>query len=66
MADQDDPQEVARLRHRLYIDALRARMPEAQFALLMEAIRLWAAHGGGTARLRFDTAEERELFTPEV
>ncbi|MEU3092237.1 hypothetical protein ACWCQ0_35470 [Streptomyces massasporeus] len=66
MADQDDPREVARLRYRLYVDALRARMPQAQFDLLMEAIRLWAAHGGGTARLSFDTAEERELFTPEV
>ncbi|MER6187735.1 hypothetical protein [Streptomyces sp. NPDC001652] len=65
MADQD-PQEVARLRYRLYVEALQARMPQAQFSLLMEAIRLWAAHGGGTARLRFDTEEEKELFTPEV
>ncbi|MFD3843539.1 hypothetical protein ACFWWC_46185 [Streptomyces sp. NPDC058642] len=66
MADQDDLQEVARLRYRLYVEALQARMPQAQFGLLMEAIQLWAANGGGTARLRFDTQEEKELFTPEV
>ncbi|WP_149830745.1 hypothetical protein [Streptomyces tailanensis] len=65
MADQDDPQEVARLRYRLYEEALRARMPRAQFDLLMEIIRLWAANGGGTARLSLD-GEEKELFTPEV
>ncbi|MGW1619953.1 hypothetical protein [Streptomyces sp. NPDC002172] len=66
MADQDDPQDVARLRYRLYVDTLRARMSQEQFDLLMEVIRLWAANGGGTARLRFDTEEERALFTLEV
>ncbi len=65
MADEDDPQELARLRYRLYLEALRARMPQAQFDLLMEVIRLWAANGGGTARLSLD-GEEKELFTPEV
>ncbi|MFD5848111.1 hypothetical protein [Streptomyces chartreusis] len=66
MADQDDPQEVARLRYRLYVETLRARMPQPQFDLLMQAIRLWAANGGGNARMRFDSKEEMKLFTPEV
>ncbi|WP_053764269.1 hypothetical protein [Streptomyces sp. AS58] len=66
MADQDDPQEVARLRYQLYVEALQARMPQAQFALLLQAIWLWAAHGGGTARLSFDSEAEKELFTLEV
>ncbi|MEU8757473.1 hypothetical protein AB0C88_44045 [Streptomyces chartreusis] len=66
MTDQDDPQEIRRQRFWLYVETLRARMPQAQFGLLIEATRLWAANGGGTARLRFEGKEERELFTPEV
>ncbi|MFE6776720.1 hypothetical protein [Streptomyces sp. NPDC057702] len=65
MAAQDDAREVAVLRYRLYVDTLQARMPPAQFDLLMEVLRLWAASGGGTVRLRFD-GEEKELFTSEV
>ncbi|MFI0941378.1 hypothetical protein [Streptomyces sp. NPDC021020] len=66
MADAEDPQQMVRLRYHLYVEALRARMPQAQFDLLMEVIRLWAEHGGGAARLHFTTEEERDLFTPEV
>ncbi|AXU17061.1 hypothetical protein [Streptomyces clavuligerus] len=58
-------QEVIRLRYRLYVEALRARLPSAQFGLLMEIIRLWVTHGGGAAELTMDD-EEKELFTPEV
>ncbi|MFD4995632.1 hypothetical protein [Streptomyces buecherae] len=62
MADQEDPHEVALARYRLYVDTLRARMPKEQFDLLMEVIRMWAEHGGGTIRLSLD-GPEKELFT---
>ncbi|MFF4448195.1 hypothetical protein [Streptomyces sp. NPDC001502] len=66
MADeQEDPREVARLRYHLYVEALRARMPQAGFHLLMEIIRLWLENGGGTARIQMDD-EEKALFTGEV
>ncbi|MFE0425061.1 hypothetical protein [Streptomyces sp. NPDC058953] len=66
MAEANEPgEELALRRYLLYVDTLRARMPEPQFRLLMEVVRLWAAQGGGTARLSLDD-EEKELFTAEV
>lgn len=40
-------------------------MPVPQYTLLMDIIRMWAEHGGGTIRLQMDD-EEKELFTTEV
>ncbi|MEU5159965.1 hypothetical protein AB0G74_10200 [Streptomyces sp. NPDC020875] len=65
MAEANEPEQLALRRYLLYVDTLRARMPEPQFRLLMEIVRLWAEQGGGTARLSLDD-EERELFTAEV
>lgn len=65
MTDDDHDREVPRLRLGLYIETLRARMPEAKYKLLMEIIRMWAEGGGGTVRLEMDD-EEKALFTPEV
>lgn len=64
-ADPPGPSDLPRLRLELYIEALAARMPQAQFKLLMDILRMWSEAGGGTVRLRMDD-EERELFTPEV
>ncbi|MBH1937552.1 hypothetical protein I5Q34_25330 [Streptomyces sp. AV19] len=47
------------------MESLRARMPQAQYELLTEVLRMWAEAGGGTIRLKMDD-EERELFTQEV
>ncbi|MDH6112406.1 hypothetical protein P3T36_003817 [Kitasatospora sp. MAP12-15] len=66
MSDGDDSAaDLPRLRLELYIEALAARMPQAQFKLLMDVLRMWSEAGGGTVRLRMDD-EERELFTSEV
>ncbi|MEU6310670.1 hypothetical protein [Streptomyces sp. NPDC047014] len=67
MADdeREDPREVARLRYHLYVEALRARMPQPPFELLMTILRLWLENGGGTASLQLDD-EEKALFTAEV
>ncbi|MDT3400465.1 hypothetical protein RKE29_28305 [Streptomyces sp. B1866] len=63
--EPQDPARVARLRLAVYVEALRARMPEAQFDLLWQAVTLWVEAGGGKVRLRMDP-EDRELFTAEV
>ncbi|MFJ2442649.1 hypothetical protein ACIOWG_19820 [Streptomyces sp. NPDC087658] len=65
MNEDSDDQDVPRLRLGLYIETLKARMPAPQYRLLMEVVRMWAEHGGGTVRLQMDD-EERELFTPDV
>ncbi|MFI9582193.1 hypothetical protein ACIHCQ_10175 [Streptomyces sp. NPDC052236] len=67
MADDDGKASVefARLRYATYVETLRARMPEAQFDLLMQAIDLYLKAGGGRIRLQMDP-EDRELFTAEV
>ncbi|MEE1736304.1 hypothetical protein PUR49_07280 [Streptomyces sp. BE147] len=63
--EHENPAELVRARYALYVESLRARMPQEQFALLMEIVRLWVRGGGGTARLELD-GPERELFTSEV
>lgn len=49
----------------LYVESLRARMPAAQFILLMRAFNAWLTGGGGSMRLHLEPAEQ-ELFTAEV
>ncbi|WP_253917299.1 hypothetical protein [Streptomyces sp. MNP-20] len=68
MADAEipeDPAAMVRARYALYVETLRARMPQAQFDLLMEVIRAYVKAGGGRFRLDLDPAE-KELFTEEV
>lgn len=65
MTDPEDPAQVARLRYELYVETLRARMPQEQFDLLMKIMRMWAESGDGTVRLKQDSPE-KELFTPEL
>ncbi|MFF5011093.1 hypothetical protein ACFY3G_50985 [Streptomyces phaeochromogenes] len=62
-ADPEDPVQVARLRYALYMETLRAHMPQEQFDLLMKIMRMWAESGDGTVRLKHDSPE-KELFTP--
>ncbi|MYY12392.1 hypothetical protein GT204_26675 [Streptomyces sp. SID4919] len=47
------------------METLRARMPPAQFGLLMEVIREYVKAGGGRFQLDLEP-EEKELFTEEV
>ncbi|MCF2525749.1 hypothetical protein [Yinghuangia soli] len=61
----DDPAEFAKQRLSLYVESLRIRMPEAQYELLRDVLKLWAENGGGTIKIHMDD-EERALFTPEV
>ncbi|MFJ4772212.1 hypothetical protein ACIP88_24395 [Streptomyces uncialis] len=68
MADAEmpeDPAALVRARYVLYVETLRARMPPAQFGLLMEVIREYVKAGGGRFRLDLEP-EEKELFTEEV
>ncbi|MEV7422452.1 hypothetical protein [Streptomyces sp. NPDC091212] len=65
MNDDSPAQDLPRLRLGLYIETLKARMPEPQYRLLMDVIRMWAENGGGTVRLRMDD-EEKKLFTRDV
>ncbi|GHE72033.1 hypothetical protein GCM10018785_45370 [Streptomyces longispororuber] len=61
----EDPAAMIRARYALYVETLRARMPQAQFELLMEVIREYVKAGGGRFRLDLEP-EEKELFTEEV
>lgn len=48
MADAEvpeDPAALVRARYALYVETLRARMPPAQFGLLMEVIREYVKAG---------------------
>ncbi|WP_330328372.1 hypothetical protein OHS33_00580 [Streptomyces sp. NBC_00536] len=68
MADAEvpeDPAAIVRARYALYVETLRARMPQEQFRLLMEVIREYVKAGGGRFRLDLEPAE-RALFTAEV
>ncbi|MFD6877012.1 MULTISPECIES: hypothetical protein [unclassified Streptomyces] len=68
MADAEvpeDPAAIVRARYALYVETLRARMPQEQFDLLMEVIREYVKAGGGRFRLDLEP-EERALFTEEV
>ncbi|MCX4658430.1 hypothetical protein [Streptomyces uncialis] len=68
MADAEvpeDPAALVRARYALYVETLRARMPPAQFGLLMEVIREYVKAGGGRFQLDLEP-EEKELFTEEV
>lgn len=61
----EDRCEWARSQLALYIETLGMTMPQPQYELLMELIRMYVEAGGGRVRIRMD-GEERELFTREV
>ena len=61
----EDRRELARSQLALYIETLRVTMPQPQYRLLMEVIRMYVEAGGGRIRIKLDD-EERELFTREV
>ncbi|MFJ9434623.1 hypothetical protein ACIRQY_33900 [Streptomyces sp. NPDC101490] len=61
----EDPAQLVRARYALYVETLRARMPQEQFDLLMEVFRAYVKAGGGRFLLTLEP-QERALFTEEV